>query len=848
MKHWFSLLLVTAFPTYCFSQVVPPPLGAASSFALFTAIGAFDNVGPSIVHGDIGTNAGAFSGFPLGVVFGNIHVADTYSTQAATDVQLAFGQMSAIPCVVPLGVLGGTGGIPQVLTPNAYCLGGATTFAGELVLDAQGDPSAVFFIRVSGALTTGEGSVVTLINGASASNVYWQVTGRTDLGHNSVFQGTLIADGAINLIEGASLQGHGLSRTGAITMDTNLATLPVETATVWLSNNTGTLASREDWYLASNWSQGVPTALLDAYILSGRPGYPVLTAGTAVTNSLILGTSASLTQNGGTLEIHNDFTNSGTLTTGGGTIALAGTDNQLVGGSSLSRFWNLTVGATGATLAGTAQIQRMLTLDGNLLTSNQPLTLLSSTTGTGLVANSGGTVVGAVTMERYISPQFNAGPGYRHLSSPMQATTLADLTTAGFTPRVNPTYNTNPGSLNAGNFPNVFFYNEARPGTVFEDGWQSPVSVTETMAPGMGYTVNISGGTKPDFTGTLTQDDVLLNLSRTGTGTGDFTKAGWHLIGNPFPSLLDWDLVTVPVNMTSAMSVFRSTSQYGGSYQVRTNGVGGVTEGLLAANQGFFVRVISGTTASLTLPNSARPTDFTNVQIQRTATETRPLAHLSLHRTGAPVAETDESFVYFEQGATLGLDAQFDAQRPGHNLGNVPTLSSVITTGEELAVNGLPPTALAAGTAIELSLALPVTGTYTLASVELLNLSGGAVNLRDRLTNTVYDLTSTPSVSFAVSQTGQLNGRFALEFGARVLGTAAPVVAAGFTVFPNPANGGTVRLAGVRGTVEVRDVTGRLVATTVADASGAAQLNVADLTSGVYVVRAAGQTQRLIIQ
>ncbi|MEJ7661037.1 MAG: ice-binding family protein [Hymenobacter sp.] len=37
---------------------------------------------------------------------------------------------------------------------------------------------------------------MTLINGASVSNVYWQMTGRTDLGQNSVMRGTLVTDGA----------------------------------------------------------------------------------------------------------------------------------------------------------------------------------------------------------------------------------------------------------------------------------------------------------------------------------------------------------------------------------------------------------------------------------------------------------------------------------------------------------------------------------------------------------------------------------------------------------------------------------------------------------------------------
>ena len=56
---------------------VAPDLGSASSFALFTAFGASNNFGLTIINGNIGTNAGAFDGFPSGVVNSNIYVEDT---------------------------------------------------------------------------------------------------------------------------------------------------------------------------------------------------------------------------------------------------------------------------------------------------------------------------------------------------------------------------------------------------------------------------------------------------------------------------------------------------------------------------------------------------------------------------------------------------------------------------------------------------------------------------------------------------------------------------------------------------------------------------------------------------
>lgn len=218
-----SLFLLTSTASY--GQFTAPALGTASSFALFTAVGAFNNVGPSLVQGNIGTNAGAFSGFPQGVVTGSIHIADATATQAATDVEAAYLNASGINNAAPLAVYGGAPA--QTLLPGAYVVGAATTLAGELILDGQNNPNALFFLRVSGALTTAAGSVVTLINGAQMHNVYWQVGGLVTLGQNSLMQGTLLVDGGINLIEGATLRGRGLSRSGAISMDTNGANAPV---------------------------------------------------------------------------------------------------------------------------------------------------------------------------------------------------------------------------------------------------------------------------------------------------------------------------------------------------------------------------------------------------------------------------------------------------------------------------------------------------------------------------------------------------------------------------------------------------------------------------------------------
>jgi len=192
MKSFLQLVLAvsTLFLISQVSTAQAPDLGTTSTFAMFTAVGAFNNDGATVVTGDIGTNVGAFTGFPPGVVVGSIHVADVISAQAAIDVASAYADLFSLTCGQVIGTTLGGG---QILTPDIYCMGAASVLNGNLILDGQCDPNAFFIFQIDGALSTTVSSSVTLTNGASLCNVYWQVNGAVSLGENSVFRGTIVA-------------------------------------------------------------------------------------------------------------------------------------------------------------------------------------------------------------------------------------------------------------------------------------------------------------------------------------------------------------------------------------------------------------------------------------------------------------------------------------------------------------------------------------------------------------------------------------------------------------------------------------------------------------------------------
>jgi len=235
---WTGTSIITASAAGCngsktathTAKTISLTLGTSSNFALFTGVGALTNVGASNVTGDIGTNAGAFTGFPPGNLIGQSHIANATSIQATADVTKIFNDLAGITCETNLGTTIGNG---QILTSGVYCLGLGSSLNGELTLDAQGDPNAFFIFKVVGPFSTSTSSKIILINSASLCNVYWQVNGAIDIGINSIFCGNIVANGAIRLLTGSSLLGRGLTKVGAISLANNVVSfLPAKTGLI----------------------------------------------------------------------------------------------------------------------------------------------------------------------------------------------------------------------------------------------------------------------------------------------------------------------------------------------------------------------------------------------------------------------------------------------------------------------------------------------------------------------------------------------------------------------------------------------------------------------------------------
>ncbi|HYN37225.1 MAG TPA: ice-binding family protein [Actinomycetota bacterium] len=196
-------------------------LGTADSFAVLAGQGV-TNTGPTVVNGDLGTSPNpAVTGFPPGTVNGTIHAADAVALQARNDLTTAYNDAASRTPVTTIATeLGG-----QTLTPGVYnSESGTFQITGTLTLDAQGDPNGVFIFQMAATLITASNSNVSLLGGAQACNVFWQVGSSATLGTDSNFTGNILALTSIQVQTGVTVDGRVLARNASVTLDDDTIT------------------------------------------------------------------------------------------------------------------------------------------------------------------------------------------------------------------------------------------------------------------------------------------------------------------------------------------------------------------------------------------------------------------------------------------------------------------------------------------------------------------------------------------------------------------------------------------------------------------------------------------------
>lgn len=240
-----------------------PYLGSAAPFGAYGGNAGITNQGiNTIIYGSIGTIAAStlITGFhdataiytetPLNVgnVTGAISTAPpmpgtatsfAIATQALADATAAY--LSISPASMPGGIDPGAGELGGLtLAPGIY-KSNSGTFSisnGDLTLDAQGDPNAVWIFQTAAGLTVGiagpsGAKSVLLINGALPKNVFWHVGSAATINGagGGIMVGTIIANSGVTFSTAGNtvqtvLHGRALSLVSSVTMVNTTINVP----------------------------------------------------------------------------------------------------------------------------------------------------------------------------------------------------------------------------------------------------------------------------------------------------------------------------------------------------------------------------------------------------------------------------------------------------------------------------------------------------------------------------------------------------------------------------------------------------------------------------------------------
>ena len=412
---------------------------------------------------------------------------------------------------------------------------------------------------------------------------------------------------------------------------------------------------------------------------------PILSNGAfGACKNLLISNLSSLTVIGNTIKIAGTITNNGTFTATAGTIEMKGANAQIIGSNVFAgnRIMNLIINNTfpaGVTLQGSLDVTGTVMANGNLASGGY-LTLISTAAQTALIDGTGtGNITGNVTMQRYLPLAF----GYKYFSSPFQAATVSEFSD-----------DMDLGAI----FPTFYNYNENHysPSGVVMSGWTVYTDPSGVLNPMEGYASNFGTSWSEktvDITGVVNNGSYQATLMNHNS---KYTK-GFNLVGNPYPSPINWDAPGgwIKSNIDDAVYFFNSgnTDQYTGFY---TSYAGGVSTGSgandIAAMQGFFVHVSDGaypTSGTLAVTNLAR-TNNLSPSFKDAKLDNRVILRFSASFEIKNAIE-DVAVIYFDDNAKKGFDKDLDALKMTNTDVLVPNLYTITTESRQLSINGMPP-------------------------------------------------------------------------------------------------------------------------------------------------------------
>ena len=391
----------------------------------------------------------------------------------------------------------------------------------------------------------------------------------------------------------------------------------------------------------------------------------------------------------------------------------------------------------------------------------------------------------------------------------------------------------------------------------FETYFTGTDDATELIS-GKGYRMG-TNPSNPDnnlirFTGGVVTGNVGIALTDETTSNSDTGK--WNLIGNPYPSYVDFttffDANTAQFDTGEFQAVYGyNGAQSGSKYEVYNN-LNTPPGSKIAPGQGFFVASkTGGSTQDVTFTAAMRTIGSEDDFIPgNSPTINKELAKLQL----SDATSSYSTAIYFADNVTRGLDPGFDAGAFSGNAEGIYTNLVENNNGAEMAIQALPyndfndvvvPLGIKSDAGIELTIGLDA-ATATLPS----NIN---IYLEDNATNTLT-LLNTGDYVFTPTTALDTTGRFFVHFSSMALSTDQYAVNE-VLIYTNQES----KIVVVNGqlntntTAIIYDTLGREVLQQILDSSKTTNtINVNALKAGIYIVQlysnSQSRTQKVLIK
>ncbi len=559
------------------------------------------------------------------------------------------------------------------------------------------------------------------------------------------------------------------------------------------------LGLTSDWNSGANWApNGVPTSSQDV-VIPNLANQPVI-SGTANARDVLVqsGGTLSITASGN-LAVYGNFSNTGTFSTvTGSTLTFKGSSAQAVSG--ISEVNNLSIDKTAGTVSlfSATSVKGAVNLYGGTLETNGYLTI-DFNSGGNIAYNQtdAGSISGNVTGLR-----ISVGIKTHYISVPFSGVTSAQVAAT------TPLYLNSYWKLYSRNFTT--------------QNWSAITNTITPMPLGDGFSLALPSSAPLSFTGTYSH-----NFTFTSAQYDNSAPEKYIFIGNPYPSVLDWDNVSgwTKTNIMQAIYYWDGANNRAVSYAagVATND----GSRFIPPMQAFFV-VTTGTGgfSSLSINNNARVT-LQNTSFLRQSSD--EIIRITLHAENS--VQKDDAVIRFNESATTDFDFDLDAYKL-LNSGMTPSVYTLMAN-QKYSINSLENVEDAQS--IPVCVKLPADGNYVLA----LDIQNPALEcvLVDKKLGT-ENLVSGPAYKFSGLKTDDVD-RFELQFRTSVTTGVASQSAAAVQILSST-KGFVIQAAhtGSDANIEILDITGKTVqALPDKNLTNASTFIPLDLAEGAYLVK-----------